>query len=363
MKITLKRTDEQVALIKAMASKNRDVAYEAQQALADFIGPVLAEVIDNAPGISNMFEGFSFEADDNPSIPLDLYTDIVDEDYIRVYSNSAPGGLASSTVAPIQQEQKITTGRLDSAVDFDKKFAARSRLDVVSKTFGRIGQEILLKAERTSAGLILGVLQTNYADHVLEVNNTGGAKNLVTLDDFNKLLTKAKRLNTSWAGGTPENRGRGVTDLIVSPEIVESLRAMAYNPINIHGNNTDIAATDDIRNSVYNNAGIPEFFGLGIMELYELGIGQRFNAVFEELDAGNNYDDAKQDLVIALDKSRTSLIRGTQLDGDTGSELSLIADDQYTTRQARVGFYGSKEEGRMVLNDKTILGMNVQMIA
>jgi hypothetical protein len=362
MKVTLKRTDDQVALIKAMASKNRDVAYEAQQALADFIGPVIAEVIDNAPGISNLFEGFSFEADDNPSIPLDLYTDIVDEDYIRVYSNSAPGGLASSTVAPIQQEQKIMTGRLDSAVDFDKKFAARSRLDVVSKTFGRIGQEILLKAERTSAGLILDVIQQNYADHVLEVNNTGSTKNLVTLDDFNKLLTKAKRLNTSWAGGTPENRGRGVTDLIVSPEIVESLRAMAYNPMVI-GTNTDIPATDDMRNSIYNNAGIPEFFGLGIMELYELGIGQRFNAVFEELDTGNNFDVAKQDLIIALDKSRSSLIRGTQLDGDTGSDLSLIADDQYSARQSRIGFYGSKEEGRMVLNDKVLLAMNVQMIA
>lgn len=362
MKVTLKRTDDQVALIKAMASKNRDVAYEAQQALADFIGPVLAEVIDNAPGISNLFEGFSFEADDNPSIPLDLYTDIVDEDYIRVYSNSAPGGLASSTVAPIQQEQKITTGRLDSAVDFDKKFAARSRLDVVSKTFGRIGQEVLLKAERTSAGLILSVIQQNYADHVLEVNNTGSAKNLVTLDDLNKLLTKAKRLNTSWAGGTPENRGRGVTDLIVSPEIVESLRAMAYNPMVI-GGNTDIPATEEMRNSIYNNAGIPEFFGLGIMELYELGIGQRFNAVFEELDTGNNFDVAKQDLIIAVDKSRTSLVRGTQLDGETGSELSLIADDQYTARQSRIGFYGSKEEGRMVLNDKVLLAMNVQMIA
>ena len=44
MKITLKRTEEQVELVKAMASKNRDVAYEAQVALAEFIGPVLAKV-------------------------------------------------------------------------------------------------------------------------------------------------------------------------------------------------------------------------------------------------------------------------------------------------------------------------------
>ena len=56
MKITLKRTPEQIELIKAMASKNRAVASEAQTALAEFIGPVLAEVINNAPTLSNLFK-------------------------------------------------------------------------------------------------------------------------------------------------------------------------------------------------------------------------------------------------------------------------------------------------------------------
>ena len=40
-------------LIKALASKNREVAFDAQVALAEFIGPVLAEVslaIDSFPG-------------------------------------------------------------------------------------------------------------------------------------------------------------------------------------------------------------------------------------------------------------------------------------------------------------------------
>ena len=48
MKITLKRTPEQVELVKAMASLNRNVAYEAKVSLAEFIGPVLAEVMNNA---------------------------------------------------------------------------------------------------------------------------------------------------------------------------------------------------------------------------------------------------------------------------------------------------------------------------
>ena len=41
MKITLEKTPEQVELIKAMASKNRDVAYEAQAVLPGQTVPVL----------------------------------------------------------------------------------------------------------------------------------------------------------------------------------------------------------------------------------------------------------------------------------------------------------------------------------
>ena len=254
---------------------------------------------------------------------------------------------------------KFTTYRLDSAVEFDKKYASRSRLDVVSKTFSRIAQEVLLKQERTSASLILGTLQGNAATNLLSVNNATGNK--VTLDDFNKLLTLAKRLNPSWAGGTPENRGRGISDLIVSPEIVESLRAMAYNPI-ASGSNTDIPATDSMRDSIYQNAGVPEFFGLGIMEAYEMGRGQRFNKIYEGLvnDAAV-FADASQEIVIGLDRSKDALMRAVALDSDTGAQMTLVADDQYSVRQQRIGYYGALEEGRMILNDKAIVGMSVTM--
>ena len=168
---------------------------------------------------------------DSPSIPLDLYYDVTAPDYVKVYSTTVPGGLPTNTVTPTVSEMKFNTYRLDSAVDFDKRYAAKSRMDVIGKTFTRIAQEILLRQEDTSANLILGSLadaQTNGQDHLIAANGA----NLI-LDDFNKLLTLAKRINTAWTGGAPEGgRTKGVTDLIMSPEAVEGLRAMAYNPIN-----------------------------------------------------------------------------------------------------------------------------------
>ena len=389
MKIVLKRTDEQVELIKALASKNREVAFDAQVALAEFIGPVLAEVINNAPTVSNLFTSLQFNAEDNPSIPLDLYYDIFDEDYIKVYSQSVAGGLPQNIVQPLASELKIATYRLDSAVAFDKKYAAKSRLDVVSKSFTRVAQEVMLKQERTSANLLMTALanastgNSSTATDNLHVFRAAAAGRFV-LNDLNKLFTKIKRINASFVGGTPSGARRGLTDLIVSPEIIEEIRGMAYNPINTKGSlttgnaasqtasNAPIAATDAIRDQIFNQSGIPEFFGVSIMEILELGVGKKFNTIFDTVAGSTSYaghyavtssaaefDGATEEILIGLDRSRDSLIRAVAVDADSGSEFNLVADDQYTLRQGKVGYYGSLEEGRMVLDNRALVGLIV----
>ena len=389
MKIVLKRTDEQVELIKAMASRNREVAYEAQIALAQFIGPVLAEVINNAPTVSNLFTSLQFNAEDNPSIPLDLYYDIFDEDYIKVYSQSVAGGLPQNIVQPTASELKVATYKLDSAVAFDKKYAAKSRLDVVSKTFTRVAQEVMLKQERTSANLLLTALaQASTGNPATAADNyhvfRTAAANRFVLNDLNKLFTKIKRINASFVGGTPSGARRGLTDLIVSPEIVEEIRGMAYNPINTQvapvatpstsysAGNAPVVATDAVRDQIFSQAGLPEFYGVSIMEILELGVGKRFNTIFDTVAgstayAGNYsittsaaaFDGATEEIIIGLDRSRDSLIRAVAVDSDTGSEFNLTADDQYTLRQGKIGYYGGLEEGRMVLDNRALVGLIV----
>ena len=374
MKITLEKTPEQVELIKAMASKNRDVAYEAQTALAEFIGPVLAEVVNTAPTVSNMFTSLQFNSDESPSIPLDLYHDITDEDYIQVWSQSVPGGLPTNQVAPSQSEIKFTTYTLDSALSFDKRYASRSRLDVVSKTFTRMAQEILLKQEKTAATMIMSALaaaETKAGDkHVIR----SAQANRFLLSDLNKLFTLAKRINTSWTGGTPaERRGRGITDILVSPEIVEEIRGLAYNPINTVGSKTDIAGTDSMRDAIFNSAGIPEFYGVSIQEYNEMGVKGKWNGVFDTAADATKYadhytaatptekafDGDNEEIIVGVDLSRESMIRAVATDSESGDEFSLVADDQFVTRQSKIGYYGSLEEGRMIIDDRVLLGLIV----
>lgn len=378
MKISLKRTPEQIELVKAMASKNRDVAYEAQVALAAFLGPVLAEVINNAPVLSNLFSPLSFNADDNPSIPLDLYYDITDEDYITVYSQQVAGGLPTNQVLPTTSEMKITTYKIDSALSFDKRYAAKSRMDVVSKTFTRMAQEILAKQERTSATLILSSLaaaQTNSKRHVQKANAAGR----FLLQDMNELLTLSRRVFTSFNGGTmPTGQaGMGVTDLMISPEIEEELRAMAYNPINTKGNAIEgntvtsntafVTAPDAVRVGLFNGGGVSSFYGVNLMVFNEFGKTRKFNKIFETVAGGISYTkadgtgtdtftDSTDELILGINRNRESLIRAIAVDSETGSEFSLVADDQYSIRQGKIGYFGSLEEGRMVLDNRALFG-------
>jgi hypothetical protein len=154
---------------------------------------------------------------------------------------------------------------------------------------------------------------------------------------------------------------------------------MAYNPINTKGSPaggtpTDgIAAPEDMRTAIYNNAGIPEFYGVSIMEINELGVNQRFNTVFGAVAGTTEFKNAaggnsaqfgaNQEIIIGLDRSRDSLIRAVAVDSENGSEFSLTADDQYSVRQSKIGYFGSLEEGRMVLDTRALVGKIVSGLA
>jgi len=381
MKITIERNDEQLALIKAMGSADREESYEAQAAVAKLMAPVLNEVINNAVTVGNLYSTFNYEEDDNPSLPLDLYHDISDEDYIQVYSQQVAGGLPYSQVFPAHNELKFQTYSLDSAWAFDKKYAKRSRLDVLSKTFTRLLQEMLLKQERSAFNVMAGALvnastkssaggSSAKGNHIIEMSSA----DRFLLDDFNRLITLSKRINSSFSSGTPVGGSKvGVTDLLASPEMVQSLRAMAYNPINTkgsasvaaagNGSENGLAAPDDLRAQLYSAAGLPSFYGITIMEVLEMGIGQRFNKLFDAIRSANSVslsgwtDADTNEILIGVDRTRESLVRPAAVSADTNTEVSVLVDDQFSVRQSKIGYYTKIEEGRLILDDRALVGI------
>ena len=380
MKITIKRTEDQLALVQAMGSNNRAEAYEAQAAVADLIGPVISDVINNAPTIGNLFTTLTYEWDDNPSLPLDLFHDITDEDYIQVYSQTVAGGLPYSQVFPAHNELKFATYTLDSAIAFDRKYVRKARLDVVSKTFTRMAQEIMLKQDRTAFNVVATALIK--ASSIASAGGSSAAGNQVirtsaddrfVLHDLNRLITLSKRVNSSWAGGTPVGGSKaGITDLLVSPEMVQELRAMAYNPINTNAApyssalKDSLQAPESLRETLYSAAGLPQFYGINIMEILELGKSQRFNTIFATVNTAegspvSSFTTSTDEIMIGVDRSKDALIRPVVLDEGNTGDLSVLVDDQFSVRQNKIGYYSKVEEGRICIDDRALCGLAVTL--
>lgn len=375
MKIRIQETPEQVELIKACASKDKLIAEEARAAVAELVGPVISEVINNAPTVSNLYQTLAFSEDDNLSIPLDLFHDVTDEDYIRIHSQSVAGGLSTNELFPAHDELKFKTYTLDSAISLDKKYLRKGRSVDISKVFTRMAQEFLLKQEKTSINQLLGALiaadtkvngSAAAGNHIISATTTSQLQ----LDDFNRLITLSKRLWSSYSSGTPVGGATvGVTDLLMSPEMVEELRNMAYNPVNTRPGSitssgaTSIPATEDMRRQLMSQAGLPSFFGIGIIEVLEMGINQRYNKIFAALNtaAGSpvTFTQANDEIVVGIDRSKESLIRPAVREEGVSTEVNVQVDDQFVSRQNKLGWYGKIEEGRIVIEDRVLTGIIV----
>ena len=131
MKISFKRTPEQIELIKAIGSRDKAKSMEALETLAAFITPIIQKVVKQAGSAGLVYRDLDFDEDDSPSIPLDLFYNENTESYVTTWSQQIAGGLPTSQIEGVA-EMKVSTYRLDTAVSWLKKYARRSRIDVVT---------------------------------------------------------------------------------------------------------------------------------------------------------------------------------------------------------------------------------------
>lgn len=390
MEIKLKNTPEQVELIKAMGSKNSAVAREATEAIAAFLAPVIKKVLLTAGTASTVYRDVEFDEDSDPSIPLDLFYN-EGAGYVTVWSQTQAGGLPTSQVEGMK-EVKFGTYRLDSAVSFNKKYARKSRLDVVSKAIERMVNEVLVKQERNAWAVILKALAEAYtpiyagaagtptATFQHTINSVAQKKFL--LQDLNNLIVRIKRINESYSGNTPiQPYSHGITDLYVSPEVKAQIRAFAYNPIRTDAS-SDVTnnqfLSDNLRDEIFKSAGMQSIYGVNIVELVEFGLSQKYNTLFgtftssgNQNGTGNQYDtgtgkggkwltNATSQICVGIDNTRGAFVRPVAVQAESGGTFSVLPDgqfDMYGSRVQKVGFYGFLEEGRVCLDARSTVGI------
>ena len=369
MKIQFEKNPEQIELIKALASDNKTVALEAQEAFAAFISTVVQQVLLQAGTASMIYRDVEFDDEDAPSIPLDLYYG-QNEGSVSVWSQTVGGGLPTNFVQGMQ-EMKINTYRLDSAISMDKRYVRRARLDVVAAGLERMANEILVKQERNAWAVILKLLaeaSTQGTKHILKSTAT----DVFQLDDMNRLWTLVRRLNSAYTGGTPQAfQSRGLTDLFVSPEVKAQIRAFAYQPMNTRNGATttsgatSVALPDSVREQIYRSAGATEIFGVTINEMLELGISRKYNDLFSTFagstayDGGSAFVSSSSELIVGIDASRNAFLRPVAVQSESRGQVKVLPDDQFLSRSQKVGFYSFVEEGRVAVDARAAVGLIV----
>ena len=376
MKLKLKATEQQMELIKAIGSRDLSESRKAQEMLAGFIAQVIGKVLLQASTVNAIYSDLPYNEDDDPSIPLELFYDQTNTQWVTVWSQAIAGGLPTSQLEGVA-EMKISTYRLDSAVSFLKKYARRSRLDVIAKAVERMAQELLIKQERNGWAVILRALaeaSTNSSKHLVTANTLG----VFQLDEMNRLMTLLRRMNTSWAGGTPTSLDSyGLTDLFVSPEIKEQIRSFAYNPMNTSAGVTPAGGTastvgiplpEPMRQQIYNSAGMSEIYGVALHELNELGLSQKYNTLFAAYSPGSvappntgkaTFDATLHQVLVGFDLGRECFFRPIAQNADNGASITTMVDDQWVIRSEKAGYYTALEEGRICIDAKGVCGIVV----
>jgi hypothetical protein len=375
MRLKLKDTPEQNQMVMAMGSKNMNVAREAQEAFAAFIGPVIQQLLLRAGSASTVFTDSTYNGDsDSPSYPLDLYYN-ENAGLVQVWSQNVAGGLPTSELYGLS-EMKIATYRLDSAVSFHKRYARKARLDVVAKAVERMANEVLIKQELNAWAVILKALAEASSTYSTQTNKkhviASAAANVFTVGDLNNLLILIKRINSSIGGGTAvQPYSKGITDLYVSPEIMGQIRAFAYNPIfptTISSPTTSVTQLpDSARESLYQNGGVQSLYGINLVELNEFGDGQLWNVLFNTFTTAQNVPGSNSgawqtvdQILVGIDNTRGAFIRAVDKDSDTGSTFNAEVDDQFNLKRVdKAGFYGSLEEGRVAIDARACAGIAV----
>ena len=390
MKIQFEKNPEQIELIKALASENKTVAMQAQEAFAAFISDVVLQVLLQAGTASMIYRDIEFDEDDSPSIPLDLYYG-QGEGSISVWSQTVGGGLPSNLQQGLQ-EMKLNTYRLDSAISMEKRYVRRARLDVVAAGLERMANELLVKQERNAWAVVLKALAE--ANTVVQGSTaaTGGTTHLIRaandgvfdIDTLNKLWTKVRRINAAYTGGTPLNlQARGLTDIFVSPEIKEQIRGFAYQPMNTRGANGSTGALSSagvlglpngVREEIFRGSGTQEIFGVTIHEMLELGLTRKYNTLFGTFataanlsvsapqtgnsnNSGTTWNGTNDELVIGIDATRNAFLRPVAIQSESRGQVKVLPDDQFLARSQKVGFYSYVEEGRVCTDARAVVGV------
>ena len=355
-----------VELIK-LTTKKGEKGAQAREMFAKIVGPKIQQVFDEEGTHRAFYTKQRYALGEPAEVPLDQF-DGNGEGLIDVWATSIAGGLPTNHISG-EDVFRLTTERYDSAWSALKRFLESGNVDHVMQGMNRMIQEVLVKEKYAAMSVMFAALaeaRTNGQAHIIDA----GTANVLAPQDINRLATRIKRLRSAFAGGTAKTGARGITHMIVSPEIMESLANLAYEPVNTRNGvvttsgAVGIALPDQIRAAIWENGGLKKIPGVGtFIEMNEMGVDQAYSQMFDGFYTAGvgdpEFDVSVDEIAVGVDLSIPAGVQVSATDSDRTTEVFIDEDDQWVKRSKKAGWYLETETGFGWFDNKTLSGVIV----
>ncbi len=324
------------ALLKATADPRKEVALEAQRALAQQLTIPLRQGVLSGDVIGGIFEPEALEPDAHPEFPLDFLTPGTEKDFVA-YT------VPSNGVIPQKHVEgdfiMVPTFEIGNAISWDMKYARTARWPVVTRAMQVLEAGFVKKLNDDGWHTLLAAS----ADRNIMVFDVNAASGQFT----KRLISLMKTVMRRNAGGNTTSINRGMlTDLYLSPEALEDIRNWGIDQVD-EVTRRDIFLAQD--------GAINRIFGVNLHDLDELGEDQEYELYFENTlggapaGAAGAHATADVEIVVGLNQStNSSFVHPVR------SPLEVFEDDELFRRR-RAGFWAWTEVGFGVLDNRTVL--------
>lgn len=320
---------EMTALLIKSGDNDKGIALAAQRELAKALEGPIREGILQGDIVSEIFTQIPFQPGASTEFPLDLLVPGTERDF-SAYTIPNHGRIPERHIEG--DYVMVPTYDVGSSIDWLLKFARDSRWDVVGRAMAILEATFVRKMNLDGWNTIIAAA----VDRNVVVYDAAASAGL-----FTKRLVSLMQLSMrrSGGGGTGALNPIGLTDIFMSPEGLEDMRAW------------DLTVVDDVtRREIFQgtkSGGIQNIYGVNLREMFELGEGQAFQQYFLQL--GGAFQNGDVELVIGMDLSNPDVFVNPV------RQAVEVFEDETLHRQRRAGFYGWGEHGFGILDNRRVM--------
>ena len=333
---------EMKQLLKDTVSADPIVANAATHQLQAAIssGPIRKGILFGDT-VSGIFKMQSFDAGTPIIFPLDIVGPN-DVKFHVAYSVPSTGYIPQRTVEG--DYLAVKTFRIATSIDWSRQMAEWSRWDVVGRAIQVMEAGVVRKRNDDGWHTILAAA----VDRGISISDTSAATGLFT----KRLVALAQTVMRRNAGGnsTSINRGR-LTNIAISPESLQDIRSW------------DLTQVDEItRREIFisgdDTYSLTKIFGVTLVDLDELGVGQLYQKYYNNTLAASN-PNGKDEIAIGLDLSgNDDTFLMPWVKRENGQFLEMF-DDPTLLRMNRKGYFASGEYGVTILDSRRVIILGV----